>query len=460
MQRKRNIILVAFLAVLVVAGLSFGLVRTYAQAQEELPSITPTALLEKVAGIPASNLSVSGDFTVTNDLLGPLSALSMGGSMGGGSSSLLQGGSGRLWIQDEQARIDIFGSVEGDTSIYAGNGTITVYDAAARSLTEYSLPAGSSDSEGGHAPDGSQKPVDIPATIAGMIEKIAPTAALDITGQGSVAGRLCYLLTLTPESDNSLFGSLTVAIDGETYVPLRAQVFGRGNAQPLFSAGFDSVSYDAIDEAIFVAPTPPGVELQKKELTLPFDKGGTAGDAGSLSDTAGLESTDLKPLTLAEAEAKAGFKLAALQGNETIYPFKAAYVIDLPQGDDLQKALSENGMLEGMSGGQSGADTPLGGAGLGLLGDFAGPLAVLVYGQGFDTVVLVETPLAPAQSMALQSLLGQVPLLGAVTVNGNAGFELSTALASLLAWHQDEVGVIAAGGIPAADLRDLAADVR
>ena len=96
MHRHRNILIISLLAVIVVAGLSFGLVKAYAQGQE-LPVLTPAELLAQVAGVPESDLSVSGDFTITNDLLGPLSALNLGGE---GLGGLLQGGSGRLWVED------------------------------------------------------------------------------------------------------------------------------------------------------------------------------------------------------------------------------------------------------------------------------------------------------------------------------------------------------------------------
>ena len=156
---------------------------------------------------------------------------------------------------------------------------------------------------------------------------------------------------------------------------------------------------------------------------------------------------NLKSLTLAEAEAQAGFDLLAPEPDEASYPFQGAYVIDLPDGGSLLGDHSDSAM-------------PWGGADLSLLGTFTGPVVILVYGQGFDTVALVETPLPAAQATVLQGLLGQIPLLGKATVNGAAGFELSTALVSLLAWPQDELGVIAVGGVPSADLKELAASVR
>jgi hypothetical protein len=184
--------------------------------------------------------------------------------------------------------------------------------------------------------------------------------------------------------------------------------------------------------------------VEEKELRCPLGSGTT--DDVEPKDAS--DSKDLESLTLAEAEAKAGFDLLSPELDQASYPFQGAYVIDLPDGDSLQGALS-------------GERLDIGGLqNLGLLETFTGPVVMLIYGEGFDTMALVETPLPAAQATMLQGLLGQVPLLGKVTVNGASGFELSTALLSLLAWSQDGVGVIAVGGVPATDLRDLATRVR
>ena len=439
MHRHRNILVISLLAVIVIAGLSFGLVKAYAQGQE-LPVLTPAELLAQVAGVPESDLSVSGDFTITNDLLGPLSALNLGGE---GLGGLLQGGSGRLWIEGEKARVDIFGRLGNDMSIYFDGKTVTVYDSAENSLTKYTLPADSACGTADSTPHTLPALPDLQTSIAGALEKLAPTAALAVTGQESVAGRPCYVLTLTPNSDKSLFGSLRVAIDGETFVPLQLEVFGRGATEAVFFAGFTKVSYDPIAEDIFTVPAPPGATVEEKELSCPLGSDTAAADGlKNMPDFKNLES-----LTLAEAEAQAGFDLLAPEPDEASYPFQGAYVIDLPDSGSLLGDHSDSAM-------------PRGGADLSLLGTLTGPVVILIYGQGFDTVALVETPLPAAQATVLQGLLGQIPLLGKATVNGAAGFELSTALVSLLAWPQDELGVIAVGGVPSADLKELAASVR
>ena len=208
-----------------------------------------------------------------------------------------------------------------------------------------------------------------------------------------------------------------MAIDGETFVPLRIEVFGRGATEAVFFAGFTKVSYDAIAEDIFTVPAPPGATVEEKELRCPL--GSETAAADGLQNVPDFK--DLEPLTLAEAEAKAGFDLLAPELDEASYPFQGAYVIDLPDGGSL---LGESLRLGHCPAGRQ--------QGLSLLGTFTGPVVILVYGQGFDTVALVETPLPAAQATVLQGVLGQVPLLGKVTVNGAAGFELSTALVSLL----------------------------
>ena len=180
-----------------MAGLSFGLVKAYAQGQE-LPVLTPAELLAQVAGVAESDLSVSGDFTITNDLLGPLSALNLGG--GAAWAACSQGGSGRLWVQDGKARVDVFGRLGNDMSVYFDGKTVTVYDAAENTLTEYTLPgrryrAGPATATPAH-PAGPPGSADLHRRRAGEAGPDGRSGR-DRAGVGGRAS--CYLLTLTPE---------------------------------------------------------------------------------------------------------------------------------------------------------------------------------------------------------------------------------------------------------------------
>ena len=114
-MHRRSLVILAVIAVLVVAGVSVGLVEAWAQGEPQLPSISPAQLLANVAEHADDVAAISGDVSWKNDLLG-LSMLSFGGLGGGDLSALLSSGSGRIWVQGGKARIEIQG-MAGDTSI-------------------------------------------------------------------------------------------------------------------------------------------------------------------------------------------------------------------------------------------------------------------------------------------------------------------------------------------------------
>ena len=64
-------------------------------------------------------------------------------------------------------------------------------------------------------------------------------------GTRPVAGRDAYELVLAPKDTRSLVGQVRLAVDAETSVPLRVQVFGRASADgPAFSVGFTKISFE------------------------------------------------------------------------------------------------------------------------------------------------------------------------------------------------------------------------
>ena len=137
MQRKKILIIVA--AVVLVAALTAGLAVARAQGGSDLPSLTPTELLAKVAESAPKTTTVSGDVAWTNDLLGPIGLL-LAPAGGPGVSSLLQSGSGRMWLDGNKVRLESQSS-QGDTALVSDGTGLWVYSSQAGTATEYALPA-------------------------------------------------------------------------------------------------------------------------------------------------------------------------------------------------------------------------------------------------------------------------------------------------------------------------------
>ena len=77
-----------------------------------------------------------------------------------------------------------------------------------------------------------------------------------------------YQLTLTPSSPLTLIGRITVAIDEESHLPLRVQVFAKGAADPAMEAAFTTVSFDPIDPSMFTFSPPAGATVSTHHGTM------------------------------------------------------------------------------------------------------------------------------------------------------------------------------------------------
>ena len=101
------------------------------------------------------------------------------------------------------------------------------------------------------APDASELPSDAPKTpqeaAQRALEALTPSTVVSIDSDVEVAGRPAYELVLAPKDDRSLISQVRVAVDGETSVPLRVQVFASGRTA--FEVFYDSVEFARPDDS-------------------------------------------------------------------------------------------------------------------------------------------------------------------------------------------------------------------
>ena len=240
-MRRRSLLVIVVVAVLAVTGMTVGL-RQRAQGESRLATITPAQLLANVAQHAGDGTPLSGHLNWENDVLG-MSMLSLAGQGRGDLSAFLSNGSGRLWVDDGRFRFDIRG-IAGDTTIVGDTTTVWVYTYASNTATQYALRGGSDATGPDTAPPSAQTGTTNPlAAIDSFIQKLAPDATLAVAGQVSVAGQDCYVLSLLPKAANTVLGSIQVAVDGSTYLPLKLDVYAKGATKPVLAVSFTSVSY-------------------------------------------------------------------------------------------------------------------------------------------------------------------------------------------------------------------------
>lgn len=445
-MHRRSLIIIAIVAILVVAGGTVGIVQARAQGEPSLAAVTPAELLAKVAHNSESIASVSGDVTWKNDVLG-LSMLSFGGQGTGDATSLLASGSGRVWVQDGKARLEIQGAM-GDTTAIGDSTTskLWVYSSTKNTATEYTLPAKLGDAADSAEPSTVTSIADPVTTIEQFLQKMAPDASLAVSDAVKVAGRDCYVLSLVPKAPNTVFGSAQVAIDAETYLPLKLDLYAKGTSDAVLTAGFTNVSYDDIADSVFTFAPPANATVEHKELSFPAMNRSTTDDKSPDAAT-GEPGT----LTIAQATAKAGFTPPTARTTDPALAFAGAYVIPAQQVDigALLGKLGQDGMgdLDGFGPSASGPVT-------------IGPVVIQRYGSGFGTTILAEAKVPSDLVTQLEQTLAMVPLLSRTNASGVTIYQLNSALGSLALWSKDGLLFVAAGSVSQTDLTEFIASVR
>ena len=149
------------------------------------------------------------------------------------------------------------------------------YSSKDQSAVHITLPEFSPTAPGQEAPEKSTEPgfpdsstMPTPAELTDkLLAKLDPSTDISVGPDVQVAGRSAYNLVLTPRSQQTLVGSVSVAVDGENGLPLSLQVMARGQTEPAFSLAYSSVSLGAPDPGLFEFTPPPGTTV--KELQPP-----------------------------------------------------------------------------------------------------------------------------------------------------------------------------------------------
>jgi outer membrane lipoprotein-sorting protein len=407
------IAVVALAAILIV-----GVVTAGAKGSSKLPPISVQQLLQNVATNAPKTTAMNGEFAWSNGLLGTSSLLSLGGNQTpSGLSSLLLGGSGRLWLQDGKVRLESQGQ-NGDLVAIVNGTTAWTWDSVTNTATQYALPSqAAGTSTPLPAPSSSLDPA---SAIAALIDKLAPTATLSMGDPQVVAHQDAYILKLTPHSTTTTVGSIEVAIDGQRWVPLRVQVFAKGDSSAVLSAGFKSVSYMPASATLFAFTPPSGATLAHKDLSNSLQ--GLQSAAGA-EPKAAQNATQHTPLTLAQAKTAAPFLLTPTS-TPTGLEFQGTFVTPTTSQGTTTK------------------------------------VAVLHYGAGFGSVLVVETPASAQQDRQIAQQLGQLSMIGKTTVNGTPATELQTSLGSAVTFTQGAVRVVVVGLVPLGDITQIAGSLK
>jgi outer membrane lipoprotein-sorting protein len=184
------------------------------------------------------------------------------------------------------------------------------------------------------SPDSNVVPPTPQDLAAKFLAAADSSTAVSVGPDVQVAGRAAYNLVLEPRTGNTLVGMISIAVDGETGMPLSVEVTARGAGEPAFRTGFTSLSLDAPDAALFNFVPPPGSTVEEMQLQHPTHQA-----AGPQSPGYPGAHTDPEQLA-AGIKDKAGSYLSGT-GWETVVELPA----ETGAGAKLSTALAQNPLL-------------------------------------------------------------------------------------------------------------------
>jgi outer membrane lipoprotein-sorting protein len=264
-------------------------------ASADLPEKSPQQVLELAAS--ADVQSFSGTVEQNSDLgLPDLSSVPGGAGAGAGGGGGGASGSGTAAEADSSAttalelltgshearvyvdgatkvRVQILDQLAERDAIRSGD-DLWLYDSSDNTAVHSTLPAASQ----GDGNSSSHLPTDVstPGELAQkFLDAVDPTTDVTLGSDTQVAGRSAYDLILTPRSSDTLVGSVSIAVDSDTGLPLSVEVLARGASDPAFSVGFTSLSLDAPSADLFSFTPPEGTTVTEQ----PFPTGKGEGDA-------------------------------------------------------------------------------------------------------------------------------------------------------------------------------------
>lgn len=254
-----------------------GGVAVRADPSPPLPSMPADRVLANALSAVAQPFTISGEVQTTVDVGLPELPTDLAGGAGGQLTTLLGRQTYKVWHAPGGIRIaHIFGFSEQD--LVANRREAWSWDSdgmIARQLHLQDVRAALRQATSARGPWAAAiagdptvpAHADVVAAAGGALEALAPYADVSVDGTATVAGRPVYQLVLTPRSAMTLIGRITIAIDAESWLPLRFQVIPKGSQDAAIEAGFTSVSFDAIDPSVFTFRPPPGATVARMDPT-------------------------------------------------------------------------------------------------------------------------------------------------------------------------------------------------
>jgi outer membrane lipoprotein-sorting protein len=249
----------AVVAPVIVAGAVA--VPLAATASADLPEKSADQVLALVAA-SKSIAGFTGTVQQTSDLGLPELPTTGAGSESATASTL------NLLTGTHTARVEAAGSTRsriavldtmGERDIVRNGSTVWAWDSKKNTATRLSV-SGSAD----HPESSTMTPGEAADLL---LSKVEPSTTVTVETTTSVAGHAAYTLVLTPKAADTTVGSVRIAVDGSTGLPLEVRALAKGATDPAFDVRFTSLSYGVPDAARFQFSPPSGATVHQRTVT-------------------------------------------------------------------------------------------------------------------------------------------------------------------------------------------------
>ncbi|MFF5344633.1 outer membrane lipoprotein carrier protein LolA [Streptomyces althioticus] len=313
-----------------VAAATIGLVPALADSGDpDLPDITAAQLIEKIAQSDVERLS--GTVKITTDLglpdLGGLESGLLSGATGGeGGSSAdpsgrlteLASGTHTLRVAadgPDRQKLSLLENAAEYSLIHNGK-DVWGYDSASNEV--YHATVDETDAKEG----GAQQPPATPKDFAEeALKAVDDTTSVKVDGTAQVAGRDAYRLVVEPKQSGSTVGAVSIAVDGETGMPLKFTLTPSSGGSAVVDVGFTKVSFDRPDASTFEFTPPKGAKVTEDTE---HDRG--HGDFGGKPERGPKSEEDL-------AKGLDGLRMLG-EGWNTVAAFDTGAGAGLPTGEE------------------------------------------------------------------------------------------------------------------------------
>ena len=241
------------------------------------PPLAPLSAQQLIAKVHEANVNtLSGTIDLTTNLGIPnLSALTDAagggrhGNTGFNPTSLLSGSHRALvWFDGpDRNRVALLQTMA-ETDVVHNGQNIWTWDSTSKKVDHYTLSAPSSTSPGaGKAEANAVEPITTPEQMANdLLARIDPSTAVSVTTTDLVAKKTAYQLVLSPKSADSTVDRVVIAVEGSSGLPLRVQIFAKGQKKAAIELGFSSIDFSTPAAKNFNFSPPPGSTVTDKAV--------------------------------------------------------------------------------------------------------------------------------------------------------------------------------------------------